>query len=92
MKIFQSQKNLEILENGKKEVDKIKEDDKTKEDKIDFFNKPNIKEEENGDFPDFNIIKELSEQQIPKPLPQEKKEKSESNEIWNKSTKEETFI
>ena len=85
---FQSQKNLEILENGKKEVDKIKEDDKTKEDKIDFFNKPNIKEEENGDFPDFNIIKELSEQQIPKPLPQEKKEKSESNEIWNKSTKD----
>lgn len=85
---FQSQKNLEILENGKKEVDKIKEDDKTKENKIYIFNKPNIKEEENGDFPDFNIIKELSGQEIPKPLPQEKKEKSENNEIWNKSTKD----
>ena len=83
---FQSQKNLEILENGKKEDDKMKEDDKTKENKMYFFNKPNIKEEENGDFPDFNIIKELSGQEIPKPLPQEKKEKSENNEIWNKST------
>ena len=83
---FQSQKNLEILENGKKEDDKMKEDDKTKENKIYIFNKPNIKEEENGDFPDFNIIKELSGQEIPKPLPQEKKEKSENNEIWNKST------